>query len=111
MPEEDEWLLQKWVLLFSGFPAEWGRGEPANTPLRTGYTGLPQTHVSSLALRRRSLLARELVPAKTHISVLVQGFGPPDYNPRHWSSFHTELTLQPGEEQTLDIRLYRNPTP
>jgi hypothetical protein len=54
---------------------------------------------------------RELVPANTEISVLVQGLGPPDYNPGHWSRFHTELTLQPGEEQTLDIRLFRSPTP
>lgn len=50
---------------------------------------------------------RLLVPARTEIKVLVQAVGPRAL----WSRFQTERTLQPGEEQTLDIRLFRNPTP
>lgn len=50
---------------------------------------------------------RLLVPARTEIKVLVQADGPRAL----WSRFETERTLQPGEEQTLDIRLFRNPTP
>jgi len=79
-----------------------------------GDTGLPLTAKLSLYSSEREdgigrLVEgkfRELVPARTEISVQVQAQAP-----GHWSRFRTERTLQPGEEQTLDILLFRNPTP
>ncbi len=51
---------------------------------------------------------RELVPPDTDIYVLVQ-VARPDF--ANWSRFDIKLSLQPGEEKNLDIRLYKNPSP
>ena len=51
---------------------------------------------------------RELVPADTDVYVLVQVARPDCAN---WSRFDITLSLQPGEEKNLDIRLYKNPAP
>lgn len=51
---------------------------------------------------------RELVPENTDVYVYVQK-SVPRGNPT-WSHFTLKINLEPGEEQTLDIRLYKNPT-
>ena len=46
---------------------------------------------------------RELLPANTDVDVLVEYA---DRDHENWSGFETKVNLQPGEEKSLDIRLY-----